>query len=376
MKVRRSLLALGAFFVVAVAAAGCGSSVPGDSVADVAGNPITTQAFNHWMYVAAKSQAAQSPGQPVIVPNDPPNFDKCVAQVRKEIPSLAKTATKTLRADCKQLFTSLSSQVMDFLIKSYWYQADAHKLGVKVTDAEVQKAFDNAKKQQFPTAAGFNSFLSQTGQTLPDILFRFRINEIVQKLTAKHNKTVSAAEIQQYYNAHQSQFGTQESRNMRVVLAKDQAQAEAAKKAVQSGQSWATVAKKYSTDPTTKNSGGLLNGVTKQQADSALASAAFSAPLNKLEGPIKGQFGYYVFEVTHITPGTHQTLAQATALIKQQLTTQSQQNAQTAVDSKAKKDWLSQTNCRSGYAMADCKGYKAPKTATTGSSTTGTATTG
>src|ERR1700759_2092339 len=44
----------------------------------------------------------------------------------------------------------------------------------------------------------------------------------------------------------------------------------------------------------------------------------------------------------------------------------SQTSAQTAVDNQAKKDWLSQTTCRSGYAMADCKGYKAPKTATTG----------
>ena len=60
--------------------------MPGNSVADVAGNPITTQAFNHWMYVAAKSQAAQSPGQPVIVPNDPPNFNECIAQVRKADP--------------------------------------------------------------------------------------------------------------------------------------------------------------------------------------------------------------------------------------------------------------------------------------------------
>ena len=369
MKVRRSLLALCAFFVAALAVVGCGSSQPGNSVATVAGNEITTQAFNHWMYVAAKSQAAQSPGQPVIVPNDPPNFDNCVAQVRKQIPSLAKTATKTIRNDCKQLFTSLSSQVMDFLIKAYWYQADANKLGIKVTDAEVQKAFNTAKNQQFPTAAGFNNFLSQTGQTLQDILFRFRFDAIVQKLEAKHNSTVTPAQIQSYYNAHSSQFGTQDSRNIRVVLAKNAADAAAAKKALDSGQSWAKVAKKYSTDPTTKNTGGLLTGVTKSQADPALASVAFTAPLNQVTGPVKGQFGYYVFDVIKDTPATHQSLAQATTLIKQQLTSQAQQNAQTAVDSHAKKDWLSQTSCRSGYAMADCSGYTAPKTATTGSST-------
>ena len=369
MKARRSILALGAFFVLAASVAGCGSGEPGNSVADVAGNPITTQAFNHWMYVAAKSQAAQSPGQPVIVPNDPPNFNKCIAQARKEIPQLAKTPTKTLRTDCKQLFTSLSSQVMDFLIKAYWYQADAHKLGVKVTDAEVQKALTKAENQQFPNGKGFSTFLSQTGQTQQDVLYRFRVSTIVQKLAAKHNTKVTQAEIDKYYNAHATQFGTQESRNIRVVLAKNQADALAAKKALSSGQSWAAVAKKYSTDPTTKNTGGLLNGVTKSQADPALAAVAFTAPVNKLSGPVKGQFGYYVYDVIKITPATHQTLAQATSLIRQQLTSQASQNAQTAVDTRAKKDWLSQTTCRAQYAMADCKGYKAPKTATTGAST-------
>jgi len=364
-------LALGAFFVFAIGVAACGSNVAGDDVANVAGNPITTQTINHWMYVAAKEQAAQSPGQPVIVPNDPPNFNKCIAQVRAQIPSLAKTATKTLRNDCKQLFTSLSGQVMDFLIKAYWYQADAAKMNLKVTDAEVQKAFTKAKNQQFPTAAAFNNFLKQTGQTEQDILFRFRINAIVQKLVAKHKSTVTPAQIQAYYQAHQSQFGTQESRDMKVILAKNQAQALAAKKALSSGQSWASVAKKYSIDPTTKNKGGVLTGVTRQQADSALGSAAFSAPTGKVIGPVKGQFGYYVFDVTHVTPSTHQSLTQATPLIRQQLTQQQQQNAQAAVDSHAKKDWLSQTTCRSQYAMADCKGYKAPKTATTGSTSTG-----
>ena len=348
MKVRRSFLALGAFFVIGAGVAGCGSGVPGDAVVNVAGNPITTQAFNHWMYVAAKSQAAQNPGQPVIVPNDPPNFNSCVAQVKQDIPSLAKTKTATLQADCKQLFTSLSSQVLDYLIKAYWYQADAAKMGIKVTDAEVQKVFLAEKNAQFPTAAGYNTFLSQTGRTTQDVMFQFRISEIVQKLVAKHSTSVTPAQIQAYFNSHRSQFGTQATRNMKIVLAKNQADANAAMKALQSGQSWAAVVKKYSTDPTTKSTGGVLNGVTKQQEDAALANAAFSAPANKLTGPVKGQFGYYVFEVTKIAPGTQQSLAQATPLIKQQLTTAAQTNAQTAVDNKAKSDWLSQTTCRAG----------------------------
>jgi foldase protein PrsA len=300
----------------------------------------------------------------VIVPSDPPNFTTCIAQVKKQVPQLAKSSDKTLKADCKQLFTSLSSQVMDFLIKGYWYQAEAAKLGIKVSDAQVQKAFDTAKNQQFQTAAQFNQFLSQTGQTQADILFRFRINQLFQKLIARHQTKITPAVIQQYYNAHLTQFGTPATRDIRVVLAKTQADANAAKKALQSGQSWAVVAKKYSQDPTSKNNGGLLKGVTKGQEDQALDTAAFSAQLNQLGGPVKGQFGYYVYEVSKISKPTQQTLAQATPLIQQTLSGQQQTNAQNALDKQAKNAWLSQTKCRSAYAMADCSGYKAPKTST------------
>jgi foldase protein PrsA len=364
----RGFAALGAFFVVAVALAACGGSVPGNSVADVAGNPITTRAFDHWLYVAAKSQASQNPGAPVIVPEDPPNFTHCIAQVRAQVPTLAKASDKTLQSDCKQLFTTLSSQVLDFLIKGYWYQAEAAKEHIKVTDAQVQKAFDTAKAQQFPTAAGFNTFLSQTGQTLQDILFRFRVNQVFTKLLAKNATKVTPAAISAYYNSHLIQFGTPEQRNLRIVLTKTKGQAQAAKAALSHGSSWKVVAKKYSIDPTSKNNGGVLVNVRKGQEDQALDTAAFSTATvtNKVYGPVKGQFGYYVFQVTKVTKATQQTLAQATPVIKQTLTTQNQSTSQTALDALVKKHWLSSTSCQTAFAMIDCSDYKpTPTTPTT-----------
>jgi foldase protein PrsA len=375
MKSVRYILALGAFFVVAVGVSACGSGVPGNSVADVAGNPISTVAFNHWMYVAATGQAAQTPGAPVIVPTDPPTFDACVAQVRKTLPSLAKTPSSQIRADCKQLFTSLSSQVMDFLIKAYWYQADAAALHVKVSTAEVTQQFDQDRKQQFPTAAAFQTFLTQTGQTLQDILFRVRVNALFTKLVNRHVSTVTPAQIAAYYAAHMAAYGTPESLNMRMVLTKTQSQAAAAKAALAAGQSWDAVAKKYSTDSSTKNKGGLLTGVTKGTEDPALENAAFSAPKGKVMGPVKGQFGYYVFEVNSIKPGHQETLAQATSTIRTALTTSMQNNAQSAVDAHAKKMWMHKTTCRAAYAMDDYSGFKAPKSSTTATPTTPPATT-
>jgi foldase protein PrsA len=362
---KKYITALGAFFVLAIGLSACGGGVPGNSVAVMAGTPVTLQTFNHWMYVAAKGQASQSPGSPVIVPNDPPSFANCIAQVRKQIPSLAKTPDKTVKNDCSQLFTSLSSQVMDFLIKAYWYQADAHKLGIKVTNAQLQTAFNNAKKQEFPTAAQFTAFLKSTGQTLPDIMYRVRINQIFTKLEARYMKPVTTAQIQAYYSSHITQFGTPESVTLNFVRTKTAAAANQAKAALASGQSFKTVAAKYSQDAATKKKGGLLTGVTKGEEEAAFSNAIFAAPAGKLEGPVKGQFGFYVFKVSSIKKATQKTLAEVSTQIKSLLTQQQSSAAQTKVDAAAKKDWFKKTTCRKAYSMADCVGYKAPKATTT-----------
>jgi foldase protein PrsA len=365
VKFRRSILALGAFFALGAGISACGSGIPGNSVVDVAGNPISLQAFNHWMYVAAKGNAAQGgSGAPVIVPTDPPGFAGCIAQARSQIPSLAKQSDTTLRNDCHQLFTSLSSQVLDFLIRGYWYQADAAREHVSVTDAQVLKEFNSEKQTRYPTPQTFQAFLKNFGFTVPDLLFRVRLTLTFRKLVAKHSKSVTNAQIASYYASHQAQFGTPETRNLRIVLTKTQSQAAAAKSALASGQSWNAVAKKYSIDPATKNKGGEMIGVSQGTTDQALQQAAFGAPTNKVLGPVKGQFGYYVVEVTKIVRGTQKSLAQSEALIHQTLVAQAQAAAQQAVDSLAKKHWLGHTKCRSDYAMTDCSGYKAPKSAT------------
>ena len=362
MTFKRWLVALCAFFSVAVATAGCGSSVPGGAVATVAGNPVSTQAFNHWMFVAAKGQAQSSPGAPLVVPTDPPSFSSCIAEVRKQVPTLAKLKDEQLRATCKQLFTSLTGQVLDFLIKAYWYQAYAAKHHVSVTNAQVQNAFNRDKTAQFgPGEAKFQSFLSQSGQTVQDVLYRVRVNLIYSKLLDKQAKPITNGEINAYYASHGSQFGTPESRDLRIVLTKSQASAQAAKSALQSGQSWSTVAKKYSIDTATKNNGGVLKGVTQGQGDQALNNVVFAAPVGRLEGPIKSQFGYYVVEVTAIKKATLESLAKARSTIKQNLTLQAKQAAQVALDNSARKEYLAQTHCLSEYMMNDCHGYKPPK---------------
>ncbi len=76
------------------------------------------------------------------------------------------------------------------------------------------------------------------------------------------------------------------------------------------------MAKQYAEDASAKTNGGLLTGVTNGEEESAVNKAIFASPVNKLVGPIKGIFGWYVLEVTKSTPATQESLAKATPTIK------------------------------------------------------------
>src|SRR3954470_14754986 len=267
-------LALCAFFVLpALVLSACGSDVPGNSVAKIGDQSIQKATFEHWMQIAAVSQAGQTTNSaPKAQVPDAPDFTKCVAQKKATAPKPAKgqpepTAAQ-LKGQCKQEYDTMKNQVLDFLIRSTWLDKEAGKQNVKVTDKDVQKQIDTAKKQAFQNPADWTKFLQRSGLTEADVFFQQRGTLLEQKITEKVTKDktkVTDAQIAQYYDKNKSRFATPERRDLRIVLTKAQAQAQQAKTALQSGQSWTSVAKRYSVDQATKAQGGKLAGVAKGQ---------------------------------------------------------------------------------------------------------------
>jgi foldase protein PrsA len=359
-KAVRIFLALCALAATAAFAAGCGG-VPGNAVATVNGDAIDKAEFSHWLNVASKSSGTNS-----TVP-DAPSFTKCIAAKRKTNPKPAKGQPKTtddqLKKQCQSEYNALRDQVVGLLVSYKWIQGEAAKQGVKVTNAEVQKSFDAQKKQNFPKAADFQKFLTTSGQTQADILMRVKLDLLSQKIRDKVIKgkdQVSDAQIQAFYDKNKSRFTQAETRDLQIVLTKSQAKAQAARKALQSGQSWGSVVKKYSVDDASKSNGGKLPGQAKGTLEKNLDAAAFSAPKGKLMGPVKTQFGYYVFRVTKINPAKTQSVAAAKSTIKQTLVSQNQQKALDSFVADFRKRWRDQTECQSGYTTSDCKNGPKP----------------
>jgi foldase protein PrsA len=372
-------LALGAFFVLAISLAACGgsssdNSIAGNAVASVDGTPITKADYVRWATITAKGAAAS--GGTTVVP-DPPDFTNCIAALSKVKPPKGqpKPTEATLKARCKTQNDQLVQQTMGTLIQSVWIDKEAKAQGVSVTDAEIQKQLATTKKQSFPTAKAYDKFLKQSGMTQDDVLTRLRTQLLAQKLTTKIQNSTAAvtdADVSAYYNQNKAQFALPERRDLEIILTKTQAQANAAKSAVAGGMSWAAAAKKYSTDPASKATGGLLRGVAKGQQDRALDTAAFSAKKGALVGPVKGQFGWYIVRVQAIAAPRQTSLAEAKAQIKPLLTQQGQQKKMQTFAADFQKRWKEATNCRTGYVVAICKNAPTPKTTSTSGGTVAT----
>jgi foldase protein PrsA len=366
--------------VLTIALAACGGGLPGNSVAKVDNQTIKRATFDHWLQIAAVSAAGQQNPSATTAPKvtvpDAPTFAKCIANKKKTAAKPAKGQPEPtdaqLKQQCQTDYNGLKTQVLSFLIRSTWLDNEAKAMKINVPDKDVQKQIDAAKKQAFPKPADFQNFLTKQGLTEADVFFQQRSQLLEQKITAKVTKgkdKVTDAQIQAYYDKNKQRFATPERRDLRIVLTKDKAKAAQAKKALDSGQSWTTVAKKYSIDQASKGQGGKLAGVAKGQQEQALDAAVFAAPKGKITGPVKTQFGWYVFTVTKVTAAKQQSVDQAKASIKQILASSNQQKALTTFGKDYRNRWKGKTDCRKGYVTDDCK--NAPKKAAT---TTGTTT--
>ena len=353
-----------------IACGGDDNEIPGNAVAQVGDASVTKEDFEHWLDVSVASTASQG-GQKIVL-GTPPDFAECVAAKKKEAPEPAKgqptTTDEQYKDQCEQQYDAARDQVMSFLLSAEWIEQEAAERDISVTDEEIQKDFEETKKQSFPKESDYEEFLKTSGMSEDDVLFRIRLETLSNKLresVTKGKDKVTPEQITTYYNENKERFATPETRDVRIVLTETEGEANDAKAMLESGEPWKEVVKDFSIDEASKASGGLLAGISEGQQEQALDEAIFSAKKGELVGPVKTQFGWYVFEVEKVTDASQQTEEEASETIKQLLASENQQKALDAFVKDFEKQWKAETECRDGFIVEDCANYEAPKTSTT-----------
>jgi parvulin-like peptidyl-prolyl isomerase len=293
--------------VLALAACG-GNKVPAGAIAAVGKGAVTQAQFDQIM-AQAEAQYKSQPGAPP--------FPK------------AGTAQ----------YNQLKASIVNYLVQNELVKQQAASMNVSVTDKEYQ---DRLKQivQQVGGQKKLDALLKKQGVTAADLESQLKAQMLQDKVRTKVGEAakVSAAQVTAYYNdpKNASQFVTPESVDARHVLVKTKAEALKVQKLLAANNTdanWSKVAKQYSIDPGTKNSGGSLGNFPQGRMVPEFDKVAFSLKPGVVSAPVKSQFGWHVIEVTKKTPGSKKkTLAEATPMIEQQLKLQLQSTAWT--------DWL------------------------------------
>jgi foldase protein PrsA len=352
-----------ALTLFAVAGAGLfgDHGAPTDPVATVDGQVIELQVFEHWMTVAARSTGVAG----VTVPDAANDHRRCIATKRKALPpkERQKVTDTRLRTQCRREYAQLRDQVMQLLISFKWIEGEAELRGLTVTDAEVTQAFDQQKRQSFPTEADFQRFMKTSGQTLADVHARVRLDLLSNKLrdqVVAGDGQITDQAIEQHYNQHRSSFVEPETRSLRIVLTKRKADAERARAELERGASWRSVARRYSIDEETRRKGGKLPPLAEGTLENAFEKAVFRARKGRLVGPLRMGSGYYVLTVTKIERERQQALTEVKKLIRQTLESEAEQEALGVFVQDFTARWRAKTECTEGYQMSDCRNGPAP----------------
>jgi foldase protein PrsA len=306
--------------------AGCGgggnSSVPSDSVAEVNGQTITQEQFDALLAQAKKSYASQKRKWPA-----------------------AGTAE----------YDTLKNQAVGYLVQREEFKQEAEKLDVTVSDADVEKRLKQIKKQYFGgSEKRYAEQLKKQGlddaQVRDDIRAQLVQEKIFKKVT--NGVKVTDAQVKKYYDEHQSQYGTPEQRDVAHILVKTKALADKLYQRVKSGEDFAKLAKKYSQDPGSKSQGGKLT-ISKGQTVGPFDQTSFLLQTGKFSHPIKTEFGYHIIKALGpVKPATTTAFAKVKASIKQQLLQQKRNDAMTNWSNKLKKDFDGKVSYQTGYAPA------------------------
>jgi len=194
---------------------------------------------------------------------------------------------------------------------------------------QYEKLFSQERKVRYVTVTADN-FLEPGGvgdeqaqayyeqnrdQYRSPLKVRFRYIEIKTDDLVS-DPAVDEEQVREYYDTRGDEFATPEQRRARYILVsaeqRDAEQMAARLREISgkiaAGADFAGLAREYSDDALTAESGGELPPMSEDDVtDEAVRDAVFGLAEGEVSEPVEGEFGYRIFQLTEITPREERT---------------------------------------------------------------------
>ena len=329
--VRITLAVLGATAALAASACGGNESVPSGSIAVVDGTEISKDELDQLLDQAKQGYEAN----------------------KQEFPKVGTPE-----------YQSIQTQYLAYLVQREEFRQSAAELGIEVTEKDVDDAEDELVKTRFNgDRKEYEKALKPQSLTPEEYRSTLEASVLAQKLYEEVTKDtkVTDEDILAYYTQNQSQYGTAESRDVRHILIaekdadgkvdfeKSKAKADQIYAELKGGADFATVAKKSSEDPGSKDSGGKLT-ISRGQTVPEFDKTSFELDEGELSKPVKTTYGYHVIEaVSPVRPAKTTPLAEVKASIRTTLLQQKRNEVMSAWVEDLRKEYEGKVSYAAGY---------------------------
>ena len=219
----------------------------------------------------------------------------------------------------------LKKQLLDSMIDQILVAQAAKDMGVTVSDADVQKQFDQIRKQ-FPTDAAYQAALTKFKTTEAKLKEQIRQQLLTQAVTAKlgSQTQVTDAQIKAYYDKNKAMFQDSAGKRVAHILVTNKAKADALLKQALAGGDFAALAKANSTDKVSAASGGDLGWPTTPFVPEFQAAINKLTKIGQISPVVKTTYGYHIIKLEEQRSARTKPLSEVKDQIKQIIVQQAQ----------------------------------------------------
>ncbi|HEY8515814.1 MAG TPA: peptidylprolyl isomerase [Candidatus Binatia bacterium] len=224
-------------------------------------------------------------------------------------------------------------KVLDLLINDMIVELESSRLGVGVSNEEVNAYIEQIKKQNNLDDAKLAAALEQQGLTMES--YRAQVRKEIQRsqLLARNVRSqvnITPEQIQKYYDEHKEQFSEADAVTVRHIFftipqeggqaAIEQLgqKAQRAYERLQKGEPFAQVARDMSESPDASQ-GGMLGTLKRGQMRPELEQVAFSLRKGQYSQPIQSPFGLHILYIEDRQLGTSVPLEEVQDKIRERL---------------------------------------------------------
>lgn len=202
----------------------------------------------------------------------------------------------------------------------------ARERGIDIADKQARDALSRFVSERLgPGPEAYSQFidtLADAGTServvLDELKRRLAMTQLFEVVT-RDVGAISDQDVRDAFTARQDQLATPQRRHISNIVVATKDDARVVRQAIRDGASFAAVAKRYSLDRSTRDQGGDLGIVGRDELEEGYGTAAFAAGESALFGPVQTRYGWNIGRVEKIVPAEPARFAKIKDELKAQL---------------------------------------------------------